>query len=358
MAQLSAGLYEHHDRGRFEVYAYSFGADDGKSYRRRLAQAFDHFVDIRSLGVEEAAARIAADEIDILVDLMGYTTNSRELIFALRPAPIQVGYLGYPGAMQASFIDYTVADEIVLPPAEASDCREALVWMPDSYQVNDDQPTVPGGSPPRAAFGLPETGVVFCSFNQAMKIEPVMFACWMEILSAVPGAVLWLLCDNDVTARNLGAEVAKAGVDPGRLVVAKRLPRPEHLARHRLADLFLDTRICNAHTTASDALWSGLPLLTCRGSSFASRVGASLLDAVGLPELVTRDLAAYRDTAIALAREPARLAGLRAKLAANRLAYPLFQTERFTRNLERAYEGMWARHAASGKPVSFRVPGE
>jgi predicted O-linked N-acetylglucosamine transferase (SPINDLY family) len=354
-AHLSAGLYEQHDRERFEVYAYSFGADDGSAYRRRLERGFDRFVDIRGLDAAAAAARIAADGIDILVDLKGYTAHARELIFALRPAPVQVSYLGFPGALQAPFIDYTVADEIVLPRAEAPECREAIAWLPDSYQVNDDRLAIPEEAPARAAVGLPESAFVFCSFNQTLKIEPVMFACWMEILTAVPDGVLWLLCDSDATARNLRAEAAKAGIDPERLVVAKRLPKAEHLARHRLADLFLDTRLCNAHTTAADALWAGLPVLTCRGSSFASRVGASLLYAVGLPELVTRDLVAYRDLAIALARDEARLGALRAKLAANRTTCPLFRTERFTRHIESAYERMWVRHREGGKPVSFRV---
>jgi predicted O-linked N-acetylglucosamine transferase (SPINDLY family) len=352
-AHLASGLFEHHDRGRFEVHAYSFGIDDGSDYRRRVAGAFEHFHDVRALSHEGIARRIAADGIDILVDLKGYTGESRPEIFALRPAPIQVNYLGYPGTMGARFIDYLVADDVLIGADDERWYDERIVRMPESYQVNDDRQPIDPAPATRAECGLPEDAFVFASFNKHYKIERPVFDVWLRLLQAVPGSVLWLL--NGHGERALKRHAQARGVDPARLVFVGKLPKARHLARHRCADLYLDTRICNAHTTASDALWAGLPLLTCTGEGFASRVAASVLRAVGLPQLVTADLVAYEARALELARNPAALRALRDELASNRLSRPLFQTEAFARRLEDAYADMQRRQQAGEAPASFRV---
>lgn len=340
-AHLTSGLFEHHDRARFEVHAYSFGIDDGSDCRKRLVAAFEHFHDVRPLAHVAVAQRIAADGIDILVDLKGYTGEGRPEILALRPAPVQVNWLGYPGTMAAPFVDYVFADEILIPPGEERWYGEQVVRLPDSYQANDDRQPIAEDVPSRAELGLPDAAFVFVCFNEQCKIERDMFRCWMRILAAVPDSVLWLLSGHgDATLkRAAGAH----GVDPGRIVFAPRRPKRDHLARHRAADLFLDTHTCNAHTTASDALWAGLPLLAWPAEGFAGRVSASLLHAIGLPELVTADSESYERAAVALAREPERLAALRARLAEHRLRWPLFDTARFARNLEAAYLAVWER---------------
>ncbi|MDX1377194.1 MAG: hypothetical protein R3357_16630, partial [Burkholderiales bacterium] len=291
----------------------------------------------------------------ILVDLTGYTGGARSEVPALRPAPVQVAYLGYPGPMQADFIDYTVADAIVAPEAELGAIREAVVHLPGSYQANDDRQPTAAETPSRAAEGLPSSGFVYCCFNQSFKIERETFAAWMHILGAVPGSVLWLFASNPEIEPRLRAAAAALGVDPARLVFARWAKRPEHLARQRLADLFLDTHHYNGHTTASDALWAGVPLLSWSSDAFAGRVGASLLAAIGLPELALASLADYERLAIELARDPARLAALRARLEANRLTQPLFRTADHTRALEGAYEQMWARHLAGEAPRFLRA---
>jgi predicted O-linked N-acetylglucosamine transferase (SPINDLY family) len=351
---LAAGLFEQHDRTRFEVFAYSLGADDGSEHRQRCVDAFDRFVDVHACDAREAARRIADDRVDILVDLKGYTRHSRPEILAHRPAPIQVNYLGYPGSMQAPFIDYVVADRTVIPESDRESFSEAVVWMPASYQVNDDRPRHEIAQV-RSACGLPDDAFVYCCFNQTQKLERPSFASWMRILAATPGAVLWLLADNPPAQGNLRAAAARAGIDPNRLVFASKTPKPAHLGRHRLADLFLDTHTYTAHTTASDALWTGLPVLTCPGPSFAGRVAASLLKASGMPELVVASFEDYERLAIELAHDRARLHGLRERLAANRVAMPLFRTAEFTRHLERAYGQMWDRHVAGRSPESFAV---
>ena len=351
-AHLAAGLFEQHDRSRFEIFAYSFGIDDGGEYRKRLVAAFDHFIDLGTMSFHAAAQRIAGDGIDILVDLKGYTAESRPEIFAQRPAPIQVSYLGYPGTMGADFIDYIVADRTVIPESDTRWYTEKVVWMPASYQVNDRRQRIADTVMRRSGFGLSE-GFVFCMFNGHAKIERSLFDVWLRILAGVPGSQLWLRGGHG--EKRLRARASQQGIDPGRLIFAKHLPIPEHLARHRLADLFLDTYTCNAHTTARDALWAGLPLLTCPGTGFAGRVAASLLKAIGLPELIAPDLAAYEQQAIALARNPGRLHALKGRLDANRLRLPLFDTERFTRDLEQAYEKMWEHHVAGAAPRSFAV---
>ena len=353
-AFLAAELFELHDRGRFEVFAYSYGPDERSPIRGRLERAFDRFVDIRALSDVEAARAIHGDEIDILVDLKGYTFRARSEIVALRPAPLQVSYLGYPGTMGAEFVDYLVGDCFVTPPAHAEHYGEKLVLMPASYQVNDRRRAV-GPTPSRQAMGLPEQGVVFCCFNQSYKILPRVFAAWMRMLQAVPGSVLWFLEWNSSAPRNLRSEAVKLGIDPGRLFFSPTTSLESHLARMRLADLFLDTFPCNAHTTASDALWAGLPLLTCAGDTFASRVAGSLLHAVGLTELVARSLAEYEALGIRLARGRDQLAALRAKLVRDRDSAALFDTPRFVRHLETAYEEMWRIHVSAGKPRLIEV---
>jgi predicted O-linked N-acetylglucosamine transferase (SPINDLY family) len=354
VAHLSVGLFERHDRQRFEIYAYSFGTDDGSDHRKRMCRAFDHFVEIGTLSDAQAAARIAADGIDLLIDLKGYTSGARTRIFAQRPAPVQVNYLGYPGSMQADFMDYIIADATVAPRADFGAFSEAVVWMPSSYQANDDRQAIAEDPQSRTAQGLPEAGCVYCSFNRSYKIERETFGAWMRILGAVPGSVLWLLGGNSATEANLRA-AASAGIDPARLVFAPRQKKPEHLARHRLADLFLDTHTVNAHTTASDALWAGVPLLTWPGESFAGRVAASLLRAVGLPELVAPTLADYERIAIELGRDAGARAALRARLAENRLTMPLFRTEPYARELEAAYLAMHERRLRGAAPEAFAV---
>jgi len=352
-AHLATGLFEDHDRSRFETFAYSIGIDDGSEYRRRLVSAFEHFVDVQGLSHHAAAQRIADDAIDILVDMNGYIEGSRPEILALRPCAIQVSYLGYPGTMGADFIDYVVADSTVIPESDKPNWAEQVVWLPASYQVNDRRQRIADTAMRRADCGLPD-GFVFCSFNQHAKIERAVFDAWLRILACTPASVLWLL--EGAGERRLRARAEQQGIDPGRLIFAKLMAKPEHLARLRLADLFLDTHTCNAHTTASDALWSGLPVLTCSGDGFAGRVAASLLRAVGLPELVAADSEAYAQQAIAFARNPEPLRVLARRLGANRLTHPLFDTGRFTRDLERAYETMWARHLQGAAPQAFAVP--
>lgn len=351
-AHLAAGLFEQHDRDRFETFAYSFGIDDGSEYRRRLIAGFDHFLEARTLSHHAIAQCIADDAIDILVDLKGYTEGSRPEIMALRPAPIQVNYLGYPGTMGADFIDYIVADRSVIPESDTAGYTEKVAWMPASYQVNDHRQRIAEGVLRRAEHGLPE-GFVFCSFNRHCKIERAMFDVWLRILANSPGSVLWL--QDGPGEQRLRARAVRQGVDPGRLIFARTLPKAEHLARLHFADLFLDTHTCNAHTTASDALWAGLPVLTCPAAGFAGRVAASLLKAIGLPELIVPDLGAYEEKAVSFARDPGPLRALAGKVGANRLAMPLFDTSRYTRDLERAYEIMWERHVAGSAPQSFLV---
>jgi protein O-GlcNAc transferase len=354
-AHLAAGLFEQHDRGRFELYAYSLSRGDGSDYEQRARTAFDHFVDLSAVSDVDAVRRIASDGVDILIDLKGYTSGARPGIFARRPAPVQVNYLGYPGSMQADFIDYIIADAIVAPGSHFRWFSESVVWLPGSYQPNDDRQRIDDLTPSRAQLGLPEDGAVYCCFNRSYKIERETFAAWMRILSAVPGSVLWLLWSNAATEARLREAASLAGVDPARLVFAQRLPKAAHLARHRVADLFLDTHTVNAHTTASDALWAGLPLITWPGETFASRVAASLLTAVGLPELIVSSLADYERTAIALGRDRERLRRLRERLADNRLTMPLFRTADYARGLERALEKMHSRQLRGERPEAFAV---
>jgi predicted O-linked N-acetylglucosamine transferase (SPINDLY family) len=352
-ARLMAGVFEHHDKKRFETIAISFGPDDGSEMRTRLTRGFEHFLDVRQMSDDAVAQVLLEREIDIAVDLKGFTEHSRPGILARRPAPIQVNYLGFPGTMAAEYIAYIVADRTVVPEEHQGHYAEKTCYLPHSYQCNDASRQIAVETPSRAAVGLPGTGFVFCAFNNVYKITPEMFAIWMRLLKAVDGGVLWLLQSGGTATRNLRREAEARGVPPDRLVFAPSAPPAAHLARMRLADLFLDTLPCGAHTTASDALWAGLPVLTCLGETFAGRVAASLLHAVGLPELVTRSPAQYEERALELARDGSCLAELKAKLAAHRLTYPLFNTVLFTRNLESAYARMWDNHRAGRPPESF-----
>jgi protein O-GlcNAc transferase len=348
-AYLIAELIERHDRERFEIHGYSYGTDPGGAMRARLVSAFDRFTDIDALSHRDAAARIRADDIDILVDLKGHTHRARPKILAFRPAPVQVNYLGFPGTMGAPFIDYIVADDFIVPRVRQTQYAEKLAYLPDCYQPNDTRREI-AAAPSRAECGLPAQGFVFCAFNNSFKITPACFAVWMRLLHQVPGSVLWLLESNALVRRNLTAAAAAAGVDPGRLVFAPMLPHGQHLARHRHADLFLDTLPCNAHTTASDALWAGLPVLTCAGETFAGRVAGSIVRAAGLAEMVTNSPRDYEAKALELARDPARLAAMRSRLGAGRKNLPLFDMAKRARDLEALYARM-AETWRSGRPA-------
>lgn len=352
---LAVEMFERHDREKFEIFAYSHSPDDKSDMRRRVVSAFDHFVEIERMSNPEAARRIRADGIDILVDLKGYTQGARSEIMALRPAPVQVNFLGYPGSMGADFIDYVVGDRFVTPLSAAADYDEKIVQLPHCYQPNDRHRRISETLPSRAACGLPESGFVFCCFNNTYKITPAVFSVWMRLLDEVPGSVLWLYEANAAARDNLAYEAAKFGIEPDRIIFAPNALLADHLARHAHADLFLDTLPYNAHTTASDALWAGVPIVTCAGETFAARVAASLLDAVGMPELITTSLADYEALALALARDPERLAGLKARLVEARATAPLFDSEKFTRDIEAAYQRMHALRSAGKVPEPIVV---
>ena len=340
-AYLMAELFERHDRQRFEVSAYSFGPNASSPMRERLISSFENFYDVAVWTDEQVARHMRQQEIDIAVDLKGYTGQSRTRIFAFRPAPIQVNYLGYPGTMAADFIDYLIGDAVVTPPEHDAFYTEKIVRLPGSYQVNDSQRSIATEVPTREDCGLPAAGFIFCCFNNNYKINPPVFDIWMRLLQRVPESVLWLLQDSASAAANLQAEALARGVDPHRLIFAKRAPLPQHLARHCHADLFLDTLPCNAHTTTSDALWAGLPVLTCQGNAFAGRVAASLLHAAGMPELITYSLEEYEARASQLAGDPAHLQAIKDKLCAQRDSCALFDANAFRLHLEAAYQTMY-----------------
>ena len=347
---LLAGVFEQHDRSRFETIAISFGPDTPNDMLTRLKGSFDKFIDVKNQSDVDVAILLRGLEVDIAVDLMGYIANSRTGIFAHRPAPIQVNYLGYPGTMGANYIDYLIADPILIPKSSRNYYSEKIAYLPNTYQANDTKRQISSRAFTRVELELPEDGFVFCCFNNNFKITPNVFNCWMRILRQISGSVLWLFKENESAAANLRKEAAATGIDPGRIVFANRMPLEDHLARHRLADLFLDTLPYNAHTTTSDALWTGLPVITQIGEAFAGRVAASLLTAIGLPELVTRTQDEYEKLAIELATHPAKLAHIKNRLAENRLSSPLFNTNVFTCNIESAYQLMIERLNAGMPP--------
>lgn len=354
-AMLMAGLYEHHDRDRFKIVAFDNGDDDHSELRHRLELAFDEIVSIKSLDDAEAAQAIASRDIDILVNLNGFFGNGRQGVFSIRPSPIQVNYLGFPGTLGAEYMDYLIADSTVIPETEAGNYLEKIVYLPGCYQANDSKRPISDQALSRAEAGLPEKAFVFCCFNNTYKITPSRFALWMRILKRVEGSVLWLLADNPTATQNLKAAAEALGIPAERLVFGKRLPPADHLARHRLADLFLDSLPYNAHTTASDALWAGLPVLSQTGKTFPGRVATSLLKAIGLPELITTSEVEFEARAVELASDPAQLQSVKAKLIQNRLTTPLFDTAQFTRNIESAYQMMYDRLLAGLPPAHFRV---
>jgi predicted O-linked N-acetylglucosamine transferase (SPINDLY family) len=354
VAHLIAELFEIHDRSKFEIYAFSLlkAADD---MGERLKLAFDRFIEVQGMSDIEIAQLSRSLNIDIAVDLTGITDSSRTAIFSYLAAPIQVNYLGYPGTMGIDCIDYIIADKTLIPPDSQECYSEKVVYLPNSYQVNDRRRLISDRQFTKQELGLPENGFVFCCFNNSYKILPATFDGWMRILGAVEGSVLWLLQDNPWVVENLKKEAQKQGINPQRLVFADRVSPSEHLARHRQADLFLDTLPYNAHTTTSDALWSGLPVLTLMGRSFASRVAASLLNAIGLPELITSTQEEYETLAIDLAMNPSKLTDIKNRLANNRLTTPLFDTPLFTKNLEAAYIEMIERYQADLKPDHITI---
>jgi protein O-GlcNAc transferase len=341
IAHLIRGIFGQHDRDQFKVYCYSYGKDDGSRYRHQIMRDCDRFVDVRKLSSRDIADRIYADGVCILIDLMGHTTGNRLDVCALKPAPIQVTYLGFPGTTGADFMDYIITDPIVSPGEHAPFYSEKFVYMPHCYQVNNNRQEISQCERQRVDFGLPENGFVFSSFNQPVKIEPVMFDCWMKILKRVPGSVLWLLWDNRSAEDNLRQAAQNKGIDPDRLVFGRKVSKEDHLARMRLADLALDTRVYNGHTTTSDSLWAGVPVITIQGTHFASRVSASIIDAIGLQELITHDLNDYEDLAVHLASNPDELKSLQKKLFNGRKTKPLFDTAGFTQNIESAFTEMW-----------------
>jgi protein O-GlcNAc transferase len=354
-AFLTAGLYECHDKDKFEIVAFDNGWSTNSHIRRRLESAFDRFIRISNLSDRAAAEKILGEEIDILVSLNGYFGEHRMGVFAQRPAPVQVNYLGFPGTLGADYIDYILGDRFVIPQDEQQYYTEKVVYLPGSYQVNDSRRHMPRGVPTRSENQLPGTGFVFCSFNMSYKITPAMFAVWMRILKKVEGSVLWLLESNTAFSKNLRYEAERHGVAGDRLVFAPFVAMEKQLNRLQLADLFLDSLPCNAHTTASDALWAGVPLVTCPGKTFPGRVAASLLHAIDLPELVTANLEDYEALAVKLADDPAFLQAIRQKLAHNRQTTSLFDTDRFRQHIETAYAKMWEIFQRGEAPQSFSV---
>lgn len=353
---LLVGVLEQHDKSRFEITAIDNGWDDASTTRRRIEAAVHRVLPIRGLADPDAVAAIRDQQIDVLVNLNGYFGDERTRVFARRAAPVQVNYLGFPGTLGASYMDYIIADRHVLPEADKPFYSEKVVYLPNCYQANDRSRDIAPRIFERADCGLPAQGVVFCCFNNAYKITRDVFECWMKILTRADGSVLWLLADDPAAAANLRREAQARGVAGDRIIFAERLPPADHLARHRCADIFLDTLPYNAHTTASDALWAGVPLLTCRGTTFPGRVAASLLHSMQLPELVTETADDYVRLAIELATHPDRLAAIKQTLADNRLTTPLFDTALFTRHIEAAFAAMMERHRAGLAPDHVVVP--
>ncbi len=356
VSHLIRGLFRNHDPNHFEIFAYSTGINDNSEYRNDIVKTCEHFQDVAALSTEHLARTIFDDGIHILVNLNGYTDGSRTPVFTLRPAPIQVNYLGFPGTMGANFMDYMISDAIVTPPEFADDFQEKLVLLPHTCYLTENQQEISSGLITYSQHGLPDSGFVFCCLNNNYKIEPEIFNVWMRILAAVPESVLWLLPRFPVSEHNLRREAEARGIPGERLIFTQhQLQKSEHLQRFQLADLFLDTLYYNAHSTATDALWAGVPIITCPGATFAARVTASLLTAIGLPELITRNLEEYEELAIDLATSDGKMQQLKQKLAKNRHTYPLFDTPSLTRNLEQAYRSMWEIYADGKSPSPIKI---
>jgi len=352
---LIAELIELHDKSKFEIFGFSFGPDKDDKMRKRISKAFDQFIDV-NLKSDKEVAQLSRDlKIDIAVDLKGFTQFSRFGIFVERCAPIQVNYLGHPGTLGADCIDYIIADKVLIPQKNQKDYSEKIIYLPHCYQVNDSNKKISDKVFTRKELELPKDGFIFCCFNKNYKITPNVFDCWMKILKKVKGSVLWLFENNPITIKNLQQEANKRDIGSDRLIFAKPMVLDKHLARHKVADLFVDTFPYTAHTTCSDALWAGLPVLTCAGESFASRVSASLLNAIGLSELVTHTIKGYEDMAIELANNPIRLKKIKNELEKNKLEKPLFNTKLFTKHIESAYTEMHKKYIKNEKPDHIKI---
>ena len=355
VAFLTVGLFEHHNRDQFEIFAFSYGPNTKDAMRSRIENSVDQFLDVKERSDKEVSELARELGIDIAIDLTGATQFNRLGIFSYRAAPIQVNYLGYPGTSGANYFDYCIADSTLIPESEARHYTEKIVYLPNSYQANDDKRVISTKAFSRRDCDLPDSAFVFCCFNNNYKITPDIYTIWMNILRKIEGSVLWLFEDNQVAAKNLAAEASKQGISSARIIFAKHMAPAEHLARQKLADLFLDTLPYNAHTTASDALWAGLPVLTREGGAFPGRVAASLLKALSLPELITSTAQEYEDLAISLAKDHGKLTQLRSKLTSNILTESLFNTALFTQQLEKAYIDIYERSLAGELPESVHI---
>ena len=353
-AHLCCGIFKRHDRSRFVVNAYSFGPDDGSSYRRRIVEGCDNFIDLRGAETVAAAQRIYDDKVDVLIGITGHTVGSRTNICALRPAPVQIAYLDYPGTIGGGIFDYNIADSVVAPEGHDAFYTEALIRMPHTYQPTDGDQEV-GPLRTRADYGLPEDALLLASFVNDYKIEPALFDVWMRLLADLPDAVLWLLRSNEAAEGNLRREAVARGIAPERLVFDGKQAKPDHIARLALADLCLDTLLYNGHTTTSDALFAGVPVLTVAGTHFPGRVAASILQSIGAPELVTGSLAEYQAMALRLATDEESRLALRARIELNRRHWPLFDTDRYVRNLETGYEQVWQAWLDNRPPRALRI---
>jgi len=355
VSYLMAGVIEHHDRSRFDIVGVAWGRRADGPMRARLDSAFGSFMDATDMSDADIARRLRDGGVDIAVDLTGHTGSQRTEIFTRRAAPIQVNYLGFPATMGTREIDYMVADEFLIPPELEGAYSERIVYLPECFQANDDRRFIDPRTPTRSALGLPESGFIWCSFHGIYKFNPALFDIWTRLVRGVPGSVLWLVGGNSIVEDNLRREAEIRGLDPQRVIFASQLPYAQHLARLQLADLCLDTFPFNGGATTSDALWAGVPVVTCAGRSFAARMSGSLLHTLGMPELVARSLAEYEQLASQLASDRERLAGLRAQLAQRRATSPLFDTARFCRHLEAAYTAMRQRHADGLPPASLKI---
>ena len=354
-SHLTLGLFGSHDRSKFEVYTYSYGKDDASFYRKKIEKDSDKFTDIKNVGYKESAEMIYKDGVDILVELKGHTSESRLEICALKPAPIQVSYLGFPGTTGADFMDYLITDRIISPANLAAFYSEKFVYLPNCYQINDRQRQIWQGNLTRARFEISPKSFVFSCFNHSYKIDAETFSAWMKILNEVSNSLLWLFADNPTAVKNIKAGAKLQGIKPERIIFSGEMPNPMHLKRLSLSDLGLDTFICNGHTTTSDCLWTGLPVLTLQGKHFASRVASSILTAAGLPELITHSKEEYINLAVDLAKNPEKLNAIRYTLNANRLTCPLFDTQMLVKNLEKAYLKMWKIFRSSKKPQQINL---
>ena len=355
MSYLLVNLFELHDKSKFELIAFSFGPETNDEMRSRISSAFDKFINV-NLKSDKEIAKLSRDlKIDIAIDLMGFTEHNRFGIFVERCSPIQVNYLGYPGTIGSDCIDYLIADKVLILEKYKEFYSEKIIYLPDTYQVNASTHEISKKSFNRKKFGLPENSFVYCCFNQNYKISPSIFNVWMRILDSVNNSVIWLINENEISKKNIIKELKKKEINIKRIIFADRMPHPEHLERHKLADLFIDTFPYTAHTTASDALRSGLPIITIKGQSFASRVASSLLTSIGLTELITTNEKEYQELAIKLAKDKFFLNNIRKKLNKNILTSPLFNTKVFTKNLEKAYLKIYEKFINNEKPENIEI---